>query len=60
MECQWAAELVLLAGWLGLPPGSLSAIGVSHDSWCPIIGGSGEKPCQPEFVWLPIVETDLG
>jgi len=50
-ECttDWQQDIARLAEWLGLMPGSLVGIGVSHDPWCPVIGGDGHKPCVPEY-----------
>jgi len=53
-ECStdWEQDIAMLAEWLKLEPGTLAGIGVSHDPWCPVLGGDGHEPCVPEYQWV--------
>lgn len=48
-------QAVLCPSYLARALAAMSAPGlwvvrVSHDDWCPMVGGDGSKPCTPDIV----------
>ena len=45
-DCDYMTGCVTIAKRLDLPA---VMVEVKHDSWCPMVGGAGGKPCEPDF-----------